>query len=203
MPIDRVAAGQSFYSGKHRRHGVNLQVISSPSGDILWASGPLPGTVHDLTAARIWGIIRELAASGLVVLADKGSAAGSSGLVRAPQKVRPFGLAPHWTKASRGHVGVIYRAEVPGGSCVRPGCRRSSSCSRGRPGGHGSVELVMGTHPGRAAPPCWFPRAPRPISVGRWGRRRLGWPHTLWPWRPTPAGPCWAGTRWRGHRAAG
>ena len=35
-------------------------------------SGPLPGAVHDLTAARIWGIVRELAASGLVVLGDKG-----------------------------------------------------------------------------------------------------------------------------------
>jgi hypothetical protein len=35
-------------------------------------SGPLPGAVHDLTAARIGGIIRELAASGLVVLGDKG-----------------------------------------------------------------------------------------------------------------------------------
>jgi hypothetical protein len=28
--------------------------------------------VHDLTAARIWGIVREPAASGLVVLGDKG-----------------------------------------------------------------------------------------------------------------------------------
>jgi hypothetical protein len=35
-------------------------------------SGPLPDAVHDLTAARIWGMLRELAASGLVVLADKG-----------------------------------------------------------------------------------------------------------------------------------
>jgi DDE superfamily endonuclease len=34
-------------------------------------SGPLPGAVHDLTAARIWGIVRALAASGLIVLADK------------------------------------------------------------------------------------------------------------------------------------
>jgi DDE superfamily endonuclease len=33
---------------------------------------PLPGAVHDLTAARIWGIVRALAASGLVVLVDKG-----------------------------------------------------------------------------------------------------------------------------------
>jgi hypothetical protein len=72
IPIDRVAADRPFYSGKHRRHGMNLQVISAPDGEILWVSGPLPGAVHDLTAARIWGIIRELAAAGLVVLADKG-----------------------------------------------------------------------------------------------------------------------------------
>jgi len=72
IPIDRVAADRPFYSGKHCRHGMNLQVISSPDGDIVWVSGTLPGAVHDLTAARIWGIIRELAACGLVVLGDRG-----------------------------------------------------------------------------------------------------------------------------------
>ena len=54
IPIDRVAADRPFYSGKHRRHGMNLQVIFSPEGQILWVSGSLPGAVHDLTAARIW-----------------------------------------------------------------------------------------------------------------------------------------------------
>jgi DDE superfamily endonuclease/Helix-turn-helix of DDE superfamily endonuclease len=72
VPIDRVAADRPFYSGKHRRHGMNLQVISTPDGDIVWVSGPLPGATHDLSAARIWGILRELAAAGLIVLADKG-----------------------------------------------------------------------------------------------------------------------------------
>jgi hypothetical protein len=72
ISIDRVAADRPLYSGKHRRHGMNLQVIASPAGEILWVSGPLPGAVHDLTAARIWGIIRQLAAAGLIVLADKG-----------------------------------------------------------------------------------------------------------------------------------
>jgi hypothetical protein len=38
----------------------------------VWVSGPLPGAVHDLAAARIWGIIAELAACGLVPLGDKG-----------------------------------------------------------------------------------------------------------------------------------
>ena len=72
IPIDRVAADRPFCSGKHRRHGMNLQVISAPDGEIEWVSGPLPGAVHDLTAERIWGIVRELAAAGLIVLADNG-----------------------------------------------------------------------------------------------------------------------------------
>ena len=32
IPIDRVAADRPFYSGKHRYHGMNLQVIASPDG---------------------------------------------------------------------------------------------------------------------------------------------------------------------------
>lgn len=51
---------------------MNLQVISSPAGELLWVSGPLPGAVHDLPAAWIWGIVRGLEAAGLIVLADKG-----------------------------------------------------------------------------------------------------------------------------------
>ena len=32
IPIGRVAADRPFYSGKHRKHGMNLQVIASPDG---------------------------------------------------------------------------------------------------------------------------------------------------------------------------
>jgi hypothetical protein len=46
---------------------MNLQVIASQDGEILCVSGALPGALHDLTAARIWGIARELAASELIV----------------------------------------------------------------------------------------------------------------------------------------
>jgi hypothetical protein len=35
-------------------------------------SGPLPGSVHDKKARGIWGVLAELEAAGLVVLADKG-----------------------------------------------------------------------------------------------------------------------------------
>jgi hypothetical protein len=55
IAIDRVAADRPFYSGKHKRHGMNLQVIASPAGDILWVSGALPGSVHDKKAEWIWG----------------------------------------------------------------------------------------------------------------------------------------------------
>ena len=72
IPVDRVAADRPFYSGKHKKHGMNLQVIASPSGDILWVSGALAGAVHDKKAEWIWGVLAELEAAGLVVLADKG-----------------------------------------------------------------------------------------------------------------------------------
>jgi hypothetical protein len=85
IPVDRVAADRPFYSGKHRRHGMNLQVIATPRGDLVWVSGPLPGAVHDLTAARIWAIVRELAAAGLIVLADKGYT-GAGDHIRIPYR---------------------------------------------------------------------------------------------------------------------
>jgi DDE superfamily endonuclease/Helix-turn-helix of DDE superfamily endonuclease len=72
IPIDRVAADRPFYSGKHKKHGMNLQVIASPHGDILWVSGALPGSVHDKKAEWIWGVLDELEKQGLVTLADKG-----------------------------------------------------------------------------------------------------------------------------------
>jgi len=72
VPIDRVAADRPFYSGKHKKHGMNLQVIASPGGDIVWVSGALPGSVHDKKAEWVWGVLAELEAAGLVTLADKG-----------------------------------------------------------------------------------------------------------------------------------
>lgn len=45
LPIDRIAADRAFYSGKHKRHGMNIQVITDPFGHLLWASPALPGAV--------------------------------------------------------------------------------------------------------------------------------------------------------------
>jgi hypothetical protein len=72
IPVDRVAKDRPFYSGKHKKHGMNLQVIASPDGDLLWVSGALPGSVHDKKAEWIWGVLDELEEQGLLTLADKG-----------------------------------------------------------------------------------------------------------------------------------
>ncbi|MCQ9183498.1 transposase family protein [Streptomyces sp. IBSBF 2953] len=59
--IDRVAADTAYCSGKHKRHGMNVQVLTDPFGRLLWASPALPGSPHDLTVARGHGIIDALA----------------------------------------------------------------------------------------------------------------------------------------------
>ena len=41
-----------WWSGKHRRHGGNIQVVSAPDGWPLWTSPVRPGREHDTTAAR-------------------------------------------------------------------------------------------------------------------------------------------------------
>jgi hypothetical protein len=51
IPIDRVHDRKPYYSGEHRRHGMNVQVIADAAGRLVWASAALPGSAHDLTAA--------------------------------------------------------------------------------------------------------------------------------------------------------
>jgi hypothetical protein len=52
LRIDRVgmASGydRAFYSGKHKAHGLNVQVIADPIGRLVWISPPLPGARHDM-----------------------------------------------------------------------------------------------------------------------------------------------------------
>ncbi|MDX3533561.1 transposase [Streptomyces sp. MB09-01] len=68
---DRVGDSRADFSQKHRRHGVNLQVVTDPAGRMLWISPSLPGRTHDLTAARTHRIIRICERQGVPVLADR------------------------------------------------------------------------------------------------------------------------------------
>ena len=72
IPIDRVADQKPYYSGKHKRHGVNVHVIADAAGRLVWASPALPGSIHDLTAARAHGIIDALTSADVMTFADKG-----------------------------------------------------------------------------------------------------------------------------------
>ncbi|MFD4144445.1 transposase family protein [Streptomyces sp. NPDC058572] len=75
---DRVQA-EGHCSGKVRREGVNLQVVTADEGTLLWISPALPGATHDVKAAREHDIVTTCAQLDLEVLADKGCiAAGGS-----------------------------------------------------------------------------------------------------------------------------
>ncbi len=67
---DRVGDGRADYSSTHKRHGVNVQIVTDPAGEILWLSLALPGRTHDLTAARTHKIPRIYERQGVPVLAD-------------------------------------------------------------------------------------------------------------------------------------
>lgn len=87
LPIDRIAADTPYYSRKHKRHGMNVQVLTDPSGRLLWASPALPGSTHDLTAARRHGIIDALAEADVKCCADK-AYQGAGRPVRVPFRGR-------------------------------------------------------------------------------------------------------------------
>jgi hypothetical protein len=62
---DRVAtAGPNgadlWWSGKHKHHGGNVQVIAAPDGWPIWVSPVRPGREHDTTCARAHGLVEAL-----------------------------------------------------------------------------------------------------------------------------------------------
>lgn len=93
IPIDRVADQRPYFSGKHRRHGINTQVLAGPRGHLLWASPVPPGRTHDLTAARYPRRDRCLTEAKVTTWADRGhQGAGrhSGHAVQAPSRPRTF-----------------------------------------------------------------------------------------------------------------
>src|SRR3954464_9692098 len=76
-----------YYSGTHQAHGVNAQVLADPAGRLVWASPALPGSRHDIAAAREHGILDALAAAGICAVADTGYQ-GAGPHVAVPQRRR-------------------------------------------------------------------------------------------------------------------
>jgi hypothetical protein len=87
VATDRLSSANDrlYYSGKHRHHGVNIQFLTDPHGRLIWASAALPGSTHDLTAARVHGIVQGLTARAIACYADKGYV-GAGGAIGTPYK---------------------------------------------------------------------------------------------------------------------
>jgi hypothetical protein len=112
IPIDRVADQKPYYSGKHKRHGVNVQVIADPAGRLVWASAALPGATHDLTAARTHDLINTLTSDDVMTFADK-AYQGAGGSIRTPFKRhrhRPK-LSRRQQAVNRAHARIRARGE--------------------------------------------------------------------------------------------
>lgn len=105
LPIDRIAADRPFYSGKHKKHGMNVQVIADPAGRLLWASPALPGAVHDIKAARTHCIIDALENTGIECWADKGYR-GAGGTIRVPYWGRRETLSAGQQAVNRSHAKI-------------------------------------------------------------------------------------------------
>lgn len=106
---NRLIANRPFYSGKHRHHGVNLQGLTDPYGNLLWISDGLPGAVNDTAAARTHHIPDICAQAGILLLADSGYDHVAAG-VHTPYKGRKH-LTPPYLQANRTHAAARCRGE--------------------------------------------------------------------------------------------
>ncbi|HEU4948286.1 MAG TPA: transposase family protein [Kribbella sp.] len=72
-----------WYSGKHKQHGGNIQVVADPTGYPVWVSDVEPGSTHDITAARTHALpaLYPAAANGLPTLTDKGYTGAGIGIM--------------------------------------------------------------------------------------------------------------------------
>ncbi len=129
---DRVGDGRADYSHKHRRHGVNVQVVTDLGGRLLWLSPAPPGRTHDLTAARTHRIIRICERQGVPILADPAYQGAGPWLTTGVKRRPPQELPP--TEKSRNQALAAARAPVERGVARLKSWRifRRARCSPNR-----------------------------------------------------------------------
>jgi hypothetical protein len=122
---DRVAmkgpnGADLWWSGKHKQHGGNIQVLSDPVGFPIWVSGVRPGREHDTTCAKAApGLLEALAAcesdERMATLTDLGYL-NLSPAIRHPFKKPKRGKLTEaqttYNKVIRGVHGVAERANA-------------------------------------------------------------------------------------------
>jgi hypothetical protein len=119
---DRVAApgpngADLWWSGKHKHHGGNVQIIATPDGWPIWVSPVRPGREHDTTCARHHGLtdaLNRIAAElDMPTLADLGYENAGDGF-RHPHKKPAAGELTEaqqtYNKVIRGIHGICERA---------------------------------------------------------------------------------------------
>lgn len=106
-----------WWSGKHKHHGGNIQVLSDPSGWPTWVSGVRPGREHDTTCAKAAGLmpaLEQAAAEGMPTLTDLGYEGLAGPALRMPvKKVKGTELSEahkQYNLIVRGVHGVAERA---------------------------------------------------------------------------------------------
>jgi hypothetical protein len=146
IPIDRLSgnADRRYFSGKDRRHGVNTQVIADPHGRLMWVSPALPGSVHDLNAARTHAIIAALTHTAVATLADKAyrGARGAIGVPfygrQLPERMREVNAAHAKARAIGERAVATLKTWKVQSSCTAahrappPSCRQSSPSNSSR-----------------------------------------------------------------------
>jgi hypothetical protein len=107
IPTGRIRADGPYCSMKHRKHGMNAQVVTRPGGTPLWFSRATPGRIHDLTAARAHGIVQPCLTRQILVPADR-AYQGAGAMFRTPYHHRE--QPEYYQQFSRDHA----RLRAPG-----------------------------------------------------------------------------------------
>ena len=122
--------GRPYFSGKHKAHGVNVQVIADPVGRLIWASPAVPGACHDAGAAREHAIPEALAVAGTTAFADS-AYCGAGNTIRAPYRRTRYDKATR--KFTRTELSAGQKATNQVHSAIRaPGERASAELKNWR-----------------------------------------------------------------------
>lgn len=102
---DENATSDLWFSGKHKRHGGNIQVVTDPTGYPVWVSPVEPGSTHDITTARAHALPALYAAAGrgMPTLTDKGYIGAGIGIL-IPDKGRDL---PTNTQSRNKIIGIL------------------------------------------------------------------------------------------------
>jgi hypothetical protein len=130
IPTDRVKADEPYYLMKHRRHGMNVQVIARSDGTPLWFSRATPGRTHDLTSARAHGIIQACLTRQILVLADR-AYQGAGATFRTPY-YHHSEQPEHYQQFNRDHARLRAPGERAFAQLKSWGILRRARCSTSR-----------------------------------------------------------------------